>query len=129
MSKERKTLKILSLVMWVISLLMLVGCIHGAVASPQPLLIAYGLVLSLFGFYTGWLGIKGANTPSVVGAQPKCCIVIMIVCVLWVVAVTMGWVVSETHGPKMLEYLSILMFVDAILGCSFGKKVSEQVSL
>lgn len=129
MSKERKTLKILSLVMWLLSLIVLIGGIHGAVASPEPLLIAYSLVLSVFCFYTGWLGIKGANTPSAVGAYPKCCIVIAIVCILWFIAVAMGWIESDSHGPMMLKYLSLAMFVDAALGCSYGKKVSEQVSL
>ena len=129
MSKERKTLKILSLIMWVLSLVFVVGAIHGAIKAMQPLLFSYALVMGLVGFYTGWQGIQGANTPSKVGAQPKYNIVIAIASVIWSAMFYTNHIEALNHGPQMITYISIVMFVVAVLSCMYGKKVSEQVTL
>lgn len=129
MSKERKTLKILSLILWVASLMLAGGCIHGIIKAPTPFLIAYEIVVALLGFYTGWLGVQGANTPSKVGAHPKFSIVIMVFNLLFVLGVNFNYIQASNHGPHMVANISIFMFVVSLLSCIYAKKVSEQVTL
>ena len=128
MSKERKTLKVLSLLFWVLSVVMIGASIHGFTKGIVWIALSL-LIVGIAGLFYGKKGIVGANTPSKVNLLPTMSVWLGIVVVVWTVLVAIGFVPAPPH-PKMMS--TILLSIAAIIlfmMSYFAKRVSEQVSL
>ncbi len=128
MSKERKSLKVMSLMFWVLSLVMIAGSIHGFVKG------VIGISLSMFvigfaGLFYGKKGIVGANTPSKVGALPSMSLWLGIIVVVWAVLIGVGFIPAGPHTQMVSLILFGLVALVLFAMNYFAKKVAEQVSL
>ncbi len=128
MSKERKTLKVFSLMFWVLSVVMIGASIHGFTKGIVGVALSL-LVVGIAGLFYGKMGIVGANTPSKVKSLPTLSFWLGIIVVVWLILIAIGYIPTPPH-PQMMA--SILFGLAAIIlfGMShFAKRVSEQVSL
>ncbi len=128
MSKERKTLKILSLLFWVVSIVMIASAIHGFMKGVVGISLSM-LVIGIAGLFYGWMGIQGANTPSKINTLPVMSLALGVIDVIWLSLIAINFIPAETH----VRVVSLVIFgiVALILFAlnTYAKRVAEQVSL
>ncbi len=128
MSKERKSLKITSLLFWVLSLVLIAGSIHGFVKGVVGISLSM-TVIGVAGLFYGKKGIVGANTPSKVGSLPAMSFWLGIIVAVWLVLISVGFIPAGPHT----QIVSIVLFgataVILFAMYHFAKQVAEQVSL
>ncbi len=128
MSKERKTLKVLSLLLWVLSVVMIGASIHGFTKGIVGVALSL-LVVGIAGLFYGKKGIVGANTPSKVNLLPTMSVWLGIIVVVWLVLVAIGFVPTPPHPRMMATILFVIAAIILFAMSHFSKRVSEQVSL
>ena len=129
MSKEGKTLKVVSLLLLVLSLVVLGACVHEALTAVGILVLILTLLLGIMGLVAGWGGIQGANKPSVAASNKVKAIILMVVAVVIPVLMQAGAMRLDVHGLQSLGILAVLAFIAGLLEYIYSNKVSEQVSL
>ncbi len=128
MSKERKTLKIFSLMLWVLCIVMIGAAIHGFTKGIVGVALSL-LVVGVAGLFYGKRGIIGANTPSKVGNLPAMSLGLGVITVVWLIAISMEFIPTPPH-PRMMSLILFGLFALVMFAIRyFAQRVSEQVSL
>ena len=128
MSKERKTLKIFSLMLWVLSVVMIGASIHGLTKGILGVALTL-LATGIAGLFIGKMGIVGANTPSKVTTLPNVGMWLGIIVGVWDVLIILEYIPTPPHPHVMATILFSIAVVIFFAMSYFAKRVSEQVSL